>query len=330
MSYIESAKTYTGNDLETIFFRPMLSGPSAIDLGVRVIYNMPVPTTVQLWSAPSNVLKKYTTTGWEGTTKSIKQQKTIDLQRIKAEMGFAASDYFSLVFEQISARSDVNMQDLTGTELEAAETEIFRRAIAESIRTTMWIGDTERTTIFNTFDGFLKCITEYVDDSQIPTVEYTASDIEDADYAIEIFDSLWNGSSQTLKDLKGDGELAFFVTSDIYSLYEKYLDQKGVDSAYVDAINGRQGLMYHGIPIIDLHIETFLALSGFDTSFCILTDRRNLALAVNTADFPGSEIKMWYNPDEMENRQRATFMMGCDVLDEAIISYAHMVEESED
>ena len=48
MSALENAKTYTGKNLETIFFRPMLSGPSAIDLGVRVLYNMPVPTTVQI------------------------------------------------------------------------------------------------------------------------------------------------------------------------------------------------------------------------------------------------------------------------------------------
>ena len=41
MSALENAKTYTGKNLETIFFRPMLSGPSAIDLGVRVLYNMP-------------------------------------------------------------------------------------------------------------------------------------------------------------------------------------------------------------------------------------------------------------------------------------------------
>ncbi len=330
MSYIESAKSYTGNDLEAIFFRPMLSGPSAKDLGVRIIYNMPVPTTVQLWSTPTNVLKSYSSTGWDGGSNATKQQKTIDLKRIKAEMGFAASDYFSLVYEQIASRSDVNMQDLTGTELEAAETEIFRRAISESIRTTMWVGDTERPFSYNTFDGFLKCINEFVDDEAIPTIEYTESDLADASFAIDIFDNSWNASSQALKDLKGEGELVYFVTSDIYNLYEKYLDDKGVDSAYVDSINGRKELMYHGIPVIDLHINSYLSTALLDTSFCILTDRRNLVMAVNTADFPGSEIKMWYNPDEMENRQRATFMMGCDVLDENIITYAHAVEEEEE
>ena len=56
---------------------------------------------------------------------------------------------------------------------------------------------------------------------------------------------------------------------------------------------------------MDLRISSYLAKlsssSPVPKSFCILTDRRNLVLAVNTADFPGNEIRMWYNPDEMEN-----------------------------
>ncbi len=324
MSYIESAKSYTGNDLETIFFRPMLSGPSAEELGVKVIYNMPLPTTIQLWKGNSNVLQPYTTNGWSGGNSAIKQQKTINLDRVKAELGFSAADYFSLVFEQIASRSDVNMDDLTGTELEVAETELFRRSIAESIRATMWVGDTDSETGFNTFNGFLKAIYEYVDDSAIPVETYTASDLEDSAYAVECFDALWSGADQKLKDLKGEGQLVFFVTSDIYNLYEKYLDSKGADAAYVDAMNGRPTLMYHGIPVVDIHIGSYLESSEYDSSFCILTDRRNMVMAVNTADFPGAEIRMWYNPDEMENRQRAVFMAGCDIVDEEIISFAHI------
>ncbi|MCD8185530.1 MAG: hypothetical protein LUD68_03470 [Rikenellaceae bacterium] len=49
-------------------------------------------------------------------------------------------------------------------------------------------------------------------------------------------------------------------------------------------------------------------------TYALLTESRNLALAVNTQNFPGMEVRMWYNPDEMENRQRAVFMAGCDYL----------------
>ena len=58
-------------------------------------------------------------------------------------------------------------------------------------------------------------------------------------------------------------------------------------------------------------------------SFILLTDRRNLALALNTGDFPGSEVRMWYNPDLMENRQRAIFMAGCDYLLPELVSLGY-------
>ena len=102
MSYLENAKTYTGSDLETIFFRPMLSGPSAQELGVRVLYNMPVPTTIQLWDGKPDILQKYTQAGWSGGNTATKYQKTIRLNRVKAELGFSAADYFSLVYELIA------------------------------------------------------------------------------------------------------------------------------------------------------------------------------------------------------------------------------------
>ena len=52
----------------------------------------------------------------------------------------------------------------------------------------------------------------------------------------------------------------------------------------------------------------------------MLTDRRNLVLALNTADMPENEVRMWYNPDEMENRQRATFLAGTAIIDDNLVS----------
>ena len=116
-----------------------------------------------------------------------------------------------------------------------------------------------------------------------------------------------------------------FVTSDLYYAYEKYLDSKGADAAYAESTNGRQGLAYHGIPLVDVRLGAYLSDTSLHKSFCLLTDRRNLVLAVNTSDFPGNEVRMWYNPDLMENRQRAVFMAGCDVIDETMLSYAFRV-----
>ena len=323
MAYLETAKQYTGNDVEQIFFRPMLTGAAAENLGIRILYNMPTPTTVQIWDGFRNVLRKYTEGGWKGSMKSAKYQKTIDMHRVKAESSFSAADYFSLVYEQISARPDVNFEDLSGTILEEAETTLVKQAIAENLRTTMWIGDTSSNLEYNTFNGFLKHLHDYTEDECINHLSFTAEDLKDPSYVITLFDTMWEYSSPRLQDTKHEGQLAYFVTSDIYQLYERYLDSMGIEASYVGMVEGRRELMYHGIPIVDVRLSNYLPLTSLHQSFALLTDRRNLVLAVNTADMPGNEVRMWYNPDEMENRQRAVFMAGCEILDEDMLTYAY-------
>ena len=292
MSFLENAKQYTGSDLENIFFRPILSGPSAGELGVRVLYNMPVPTTIQLWEGQRNVLQKYTAAGWSGGSAANKLQKTIALSRVKAELGFSAADYFSLVYEKIAARADVNMDDLTGSELEQAETSLFKQAIAEGIRATMWVGDTTAASGFNTFDGFLKSVKAGAEQERFHNSVYEAADFTNPEKIVAILDDLWQNADERIKDRKAEGQLAFFVTSDLYYAYEKYLDSKGADAAYAESTNGRQGLAYHGIPLVDVRLGAYLADTSLHKSFCLLTDRRNLVLAVNTSDFPGNEVRL--------------------------------------
>ncbi|MBR5853903.1 MAG: hypothetical protein IKY74_06850 [Alistipes sp.] len=321
MGLIENPKTYTGRDLETIFFRPMLVGQNAEQLGIRVMYNMPVPTTIQLWSPRADVLTAYSS-GWSGGDCATRGQKSIELSKIKAEVGFSASDYFQQVYELIVGRADVNLDDLTGSELEQAETELFRASIAESLRVTMWMGDKQASS-YNLFDGFLTLAHRYSASPEVGKVDFQGKRVS-RETIIELLSSMWDNASPELKSLKAEGNLAFFVTTDVYDAYERYLDSCGADGAYTDLISGRRELSYHGIKIVDMGVSKYLDADGNLTpTQCLLTDRRNLVLAVNTSDYPGSEVRMWYNPDAMENRQRAVFMAGAEILDETILVVAN-------
>ncbi len=324
MSYIESVKSYTGNTLEEIFFRPMLKTDAIQDLGIKILYNMPLPTTIHLWSSPSDPLSIFQSAGWSGGSSSTKEQKVLDMTRIKAEMSFSAHDYFSLVFENITSRSDINFEDLTGTELEQAETELFRQALQEAIRVTMWLGDGEASDDYNSFTGFMSLAAQGVTDKAFKYSSLDLLSVSDADFAFEAFDSLWSASSEELKSLKADGQLAYFVTSDIYYNYEKYLESTGNEGAYTTMVEGRRELLFRGIPVIDMRINKYISNSDFD-SFIMLADKRNMVVAFNTADLPGAEVRMWYNPDEMENRQRAVFMIGCDFIDPNLVTVGAFV-----
>ncbi len=325
MSQIVEPKVYQGKDLETIFFRPMLSGASADSLGIRVLYNMPVPTTLNFWRGAANVLRPYTS-GWSGGASSEKFQKTIEMHKVKSEMGYSAADYFTMVFEQIAGRADVNFEDLGGTELEEAETRLFRESLADCLRTTMWIGSRKRTNgYYDTFDGFLiQLINDIANLSQVESVAFTTAEMEAADGGETLLKKVWDKAPLELRELKSEGNLAFFVTSDVYSRYEESLDSSSIEAAYIARQEGRPSLSFRGIPVIDMQISSFLTgVNDMPKTWAVLTDRRNLALAVNTADFPGTEIRMWYNADEMQNRQRAVFAVGCDYLLPELICFGY-------
>ena len=86
MGKIENIKTYNGQVLDNIFFRPMLTGKNAEELGIKVMYNVPVPTTLHFWKRNGEVLKQFSTAGWSGGAPADKYQKTIHLNKVKAEM----------------------------------------------------------------------------------------------------------------------------------------------------------------------------------------------------------------------------------------------------
>ena len=73
---IENQKNYNVHEVESIFFRPTFCGKSASELGIRVIYNMPMPTTVQVFSHNSNILCDFSS-GWQGGSAVERLQKEL-------------------------------------------------------------------------------------------------------------------------------------------------------------------------------------------------------------------------------------------------------------
>jgi len=319
---ITNPKNYTGEELTNIFFRPILQGPEAQTLGIRVLYNMPTPTTLSFWGSTQDVLKAYSK-GWQGGENADKTQKILDLKKVKAEMSYSANDYFSMIYEKIACSAETNMSDLSGTALETAETEVFKNNIKEGLRATFWVGsDTRSNGCFNTFDGIMKKVTNSTGTNKVSYV--TLPDMATEGNAEKLFKSLWEKANPALRALKNEGQLAIFATSDIMENYEQSLYSGANDTARTARLEGINHVLFRGIPVEDMGINEYLTdIVDLPPSFVILTDRRNIALAVNTRDMPGSEVAMWYNPDELENRQRATFLAAADYLLPELIIVSH-------
>ena len=314
---IENSKIYDVTDVENIFFRPTFCGKSAEEFGIRILYNMPMPTKVPMFTHNTNILAPYTS-GWQGGTSAEIAEQEIEMIRLKAESACSAENYFSTVYDYILNSSDVNMGDLTGSDLEKAETELFRRALAESVYANTWFGDTEgELSEYTGFTGFIRHILDLKEEygEALSVVVYDGEQEALTEFLLR---QSWVAASDDLRSLANDGHLAYFVSSDIYDAYQFILDSNGSSNAYSEKTGGRPVLRYHGIPLVEVPSQKYNLNLGH--SFCILTDSRNLVLALNTNDSPEKEIRMWYNPDEMENRQRVVFLAGTTIADRNLLS----------
>ena len=314
---IENSKTYNANEVENLFFRPSFCGKSAEELGVKVIYNMPSPTKIPTFQHESNIIRDFIA-GWHGDTVGTRKETEIEMTKLKAEASYSAETYFASVYELLITSPEINLGDLTGTDLEKAETELFRRSIVDSIYATMWFGDHDSmVSDFTSFNGFLRKIIEIKEEVD-PEACIEICD-NNADRTINtIFQEVWMQAKDNLRALAPDGNLAYFVSSDIYDAYYFWLEEKGLICTTTSENNSRPTLSFHGIPIVEVPSKQYDLHRS--RAFCILTDRRNLILALNTADSPEKEIKMWYNHEEMENRQRVVFLAGTAIVDKDLVS----------
>jgi hypothetical protein len=313
---IQNSKTYNVNEVEDLFFRPSFCGKSAEDFGIRVLYNMPTPTKIPSFGHHHNIIQPFSS-GWQGNTVNDYRETDIDLVKLKAENAYAAESYFSTIYEMLVSSSDVSIGDLTGTDLEKAETELFRRSIAEGVYGTMWFGDEDgEVSDFTSFTGFIRRMIDYSNDNSDSSILLFNEDVyKDAH---SIFSEVWSQAQDGLRSIATEGQLAFFVSSDIYDAYLFWLDNQGLINLAAEENKARPSLIFHGIPVVEVPGHKYNHYRA--NSFCILTDRRNLILALNTADSPEKEIRMWYNPDEMENRQRVVFLAGTAIADGDLIS----------
>ena len=153
MSFLESAKTVHRFPTSKPSFPSDPEGDSARELGVRVLYNMPVPTTIQLWDGQRNVLRNTPPPDGRAVTRRPSCKKTISLGRVKADWDFRPPTISRWSMKRSPHAPTSTWTDLTGTELEQAETALFKQAVAESIRATMWVGDTSAASGYNTSTG---------------------------------------------------------------------------------------------------------------------------------------------------------------------------------
>lgn len=155
--------------------------------------------------------------------------------------------------------------------------------------------------------------------TQSAVVANVAAQALGTDEAVSIMKSCFEGGSDVMKNflskLANAKQARYFVTDTIFNNYRATLEALGTEKSNTLIVDGVEFLSYRGIPLISMGIDNYLA-NDFISPYphrVLLTVPNNLGLVLN-GNNDDSEVRMWFNPDENVNRQRAQFEFGMDFI----------------
>lgn len=161
------------------------------------------------------------------------------------------------------------------------------------------------------------------------TTANTAPSALAAGESVDILEALYVNSHKVLKGVPANQKV-FLVSDLVLENYQAYLEALTTERANLLIENGREFFTYRGVRIIspgwDIHLEAdFPHASGSLPAYphrCIYTTIDNLVLGLDALS-QFNETKMWYNPDQEENRFRTKLVMGCQYVHNKLVSVAY-------
>ena len=346
LATVMQAGTYhwNGKEVEEILFRPRYIGMKPEERGFRVVFTVQSSIRLHFFGKLGKILMPYVS-GFQGGTSNAHKVREFTVAEFKAEMAYDKHDYDGMMLEQFFI-DGIAQNDIDGTVVMQAEQKIFMDALDSDTIRVFWLGDTTKTHLaagtypsgtaynlgdpdkyYNQINGLLKNIMDVAAASptsdQVKKITMPSS--LGADDAIEIMKSVFDGSTKELQKLRDRKLLAFYCTDNFINNYRDTLAADGTEASRIQVIEGIDRYTYMGIPLIPMDIDEHIA-NDFDSSYpdtiCILSTPQNFALVINAAS-PRAEVKMWFNNDENERRQRAQFKMAANFVLPELVTIAY-------
>lgn len=336
---------WTGKDVEEILFRPNYIGMAPEERGFRIVFTAQSKIRLHFLGKLGKILMPYTS-GWAGGNPASKIVREFIVSEFKAEVAYDKHDYDGMMYE-IFFQDGIKQNDIDATVVMQAEQKVFQDALKSDIIRQFWLGDTSKVHIasgtypdgtsyaigdpdkyYNQTNGVLKQI--FDNDSTSPTSSQVkkidvASDLS-LDSALGYMKLMVDGCTDELREVIDSGEARFYATRSWIRNYRDTLTADGTEAAHSLMLNGSKSYTYDGIPIlplgIDAHITNDFDAATFPQDICILTTPQNLAAVLNASDTRAA-VRMWFNPDANERRQRAQFKMTGDFVLPELVTIAY-------
>jgi hypothetical protein len=325
---------YNGADLTELMFRPMYEEASPEVQGFTLLTEGVTNKLRSLYIGTQRRITRAYQDGFQGGLTAKKYQNEMTLVELKAELEYSLQTYKDLILDVANrtARTRGQGNDITASDIEAAEMFVFSRGLAQDYTINAWLADTSKTaaaaftdysgatvaqgaadTRYNMMDGLLKKI--LADSSANPDseeIKVTGTDIPDnlvTDSAYDTLDTVINQASPELRDMIDRGVARFIVTQDLLDNLDATHRALGTELAHNMIINGNPQFrnVHRGVPIIRAPFSAALK-ADFETAvpkhWAILCDPANFQVALNAWD---GNAQMWYNPDLNVNRARVQY-----------------------
>lgn len=324
MAAITSFTTYTGKQSE---FRELvmkkLAGFARVDqLGFQLVEDVQSNKIMYKDNYLDKITKKFTTCQNTETGTGVSVSTfTLSVVNMQAQLEQCAA-VFDATIAEVLRKKGADINDLTGTEIEAYVLERVAEAAARDLFRILFLGDTTLSNSdYTAFDGVFKKIKAgyLAGDGTVYGGTIAAADINTSNIVNTLDSKLWDVQPYELKFIP-DNEKVLLVTDNIYRAWKKYLSSTafGIVEQRSSLVNGISDVTYRGIPMVSLGVIDKYIATDFATGSpaaaatpyrAILTKADNHYLATDTLTAT-AQVQMWYDQTQDKNYTRLRYEAG--------------------
>lgn len=166
MAFITAGSEFNGNENLEFILRPIFTGQDVTQQGFRVDFTRNQSVKLSFIDAQEKILIAYSN-GFQGGTDTTKRQKKLELEEFKAEQSYSKQQYKGLIQYEIVNRGGVSQNDIEGTDVHAAEVNVFFAGIKSDVFRIFWLGDKLKKTFIPATSS---------NDDAVPDVNYNVID----------------------------------------------------------------------------------------------------------------------------------------------------------
>lgn len=321
---VTSMTTYTGkqSEFKDLVMAKLYGYLGLKDLGFQIIEDVQSNKIMYKDALMDKITKKRsgcnnTATG-TGTAITSFTLAVVDMQAQLEQ----CSDVFDATIAETVRKKGVDINDLTGTEIETYILETIAETAARDLYRIVFLGDTTLSdSNYTAFDGIYKKVkagylasdgTTYA--GAVTSSSLTVSNI------VATFDAVWDAQSYELKFIP-DNQKVMFVEDAVYRAWEKYLSStqfSGVGAQRDVLVNGVPTLSYRGIPLVNTQVISKYIATDFATGspaaaanpYRILLTVPSNHYIVTDALTDTAKVVMWYEPLQDTNYTRLRYKAG--------------------